>query len=409
MRQGLIILVVFLGVYCLRLALLPGLDLADGVQVRVAGKITGQPYLKGSNQILMIDRFWVQTDRFPGYSYGDKVELVGTVNQRVINRFSTQYQLYYPSIRLIEQKQTLIDQSKIIGFLLRLKNSLVKLFTGLLPEPQASLLGGILLGSKQDLPENFRQNLRKTGTLHVVVASGYNITVIAGFLLALLAGLVNRKLALVISLLGIIAYTIMAGAEAPIVRAAIMGSLTYLGMFLGREKEAVVGLVAAAMLMLLFNPLILFDIGFQLSFMATTGILFVYPLLKGKVFSLVGVGEDLRVTLSAQLGVLPLLLVHFGEVSLLSPLVNGLVLPVTPLIMVLGAFIIPASLVPGLGQLVAWLAWVPLTYFVKLVDWFGKFNWGMVSLSWFSWHWVLGYYLVLVLWLIKSKSKSVRD
>lgn len=409
MKYWLVVLPLFLLVYLGRLFFWPGLDLPDGAEVRVVGKITSQPYLKGSNQILIINQFWLQTDRFPAYAYGEKIEVVGKVKKRVINRFLNQYALYYPSIWPVSEKESLINQSKIRGSLFKLRQEVESRFARLLPEPQASLLAGILLGAKQDLPENFRQDLRETGTLHVVVASGYNITVVAGFLLTVLAGRLNRKLALVISLLGIAAYMLMAGAEPPVVRAAIMGGLTYLAMFLGREKDALTGLAAAAMTMLLVHPLILFDIGFQLSFLATAGILFIYPAFKGRVFRWPWLGEELRVTLSAQLGVLPLLLFHFGEVSFLSPLINALVLPVTPLIMLLGVVVSLASLVPGLAQLMAWLAWVPLTYFVGMVRLFGKLSWGMVSLSWFSWWWAIGYYLVLGIWLIRVQKSKVKS
>jgi len=103
-----------------------------------------------------------------------------------------------------------------------------------------------------------------------------------------------------------------------VVRAGIMATLAFIASFFGREQDGSMALVLAGMVMLLASPLILFDVGFQLSFAATAGILWLYPWFKGmKFFSLPFLGEGLATTMAAQLGVMPIILVTFGEMSLL--------------------------------------------------------------------------------------------
>lgn len=358
-------------------------------QIKLVSRISSQPYLKDSNQFITLDRFLVVTDRFPGYSYGQKIEVVGRLQKKVINRFKTNLNLNYPSIRLIEEEESLINQTKIVGFLLSLRSRIEESFSRFLPEPQASLLAGILLGSKRQLPQNFLKNLQETGTIHIVVASGYNISVIAGFLLNNLVVRIGRKKALLISFVGILIYSLMAGAQPPIVRAAIMGSLTYLAQLSGREKDGLRSLVLAAAIMLLVSPLILFDIGFQLSFTATAGILLLSPILKGKT------------TLAAQIATLPILLANFGQVSWLSPLINALVLPTVPLIMSLGVLTVVA------GQILAWLAWVPLTYFVKIIELSARLPWISFSVNKISFLWAVGYYVILGIIVFKIKKFKI--
>lgn len=393
-----ILLITFLFVYLWRLFAIQPLNVPDQAKIRLTGRVIQQPYLKGSNQIINVNGFLIKTNRFPTYFYGQKLVVTGKVRRRVINRFISRFSLYYPQIQLIQQPQSLVDKLNFKAKLLALKNYFEQKFEAVLPEPQASLLAGILLGSQRSLPDKFMRNLRETGTIHVVVASGYNLTVVAKLLLAGLLVVCRRRLALAGAFLGIVAYTIMTGGEPPVVRAAIMASLTLVAQLLGREKDALISLILAAALMLLVSPLILFDIGFQLSVLATAGILLVEPLLAGKIFSLPLIGEDLKVTLAAQIATLPILLFNFGTVSLLSPLVNALVLPVTPLIMFLGA------ITAVVGGMTAWLVWLPLTYFVRLIEWLSPLSQKTaLTISQVSGGWVMAYYLVLAVWLWRQR------
>jgi len=435
--RWLILLFLFICVYFFRLHSLRFPQIPDGSQVRILARISSQPYLSGSKQIIRLGQFLVFTQPFPEYFYGQKLKVIGKVKKRVINRFQTDFVLNYPTFRIIEEEKNLNIQTKVVTVLLSFRRRLENIFSNCLPEPQASLISGIVLGTRRQIPKDFRQNLQKTGTIHVVVASGYNISVIAGLLISVTLRFIKRQFALFLSFFGILIYTLMAGAEPPVVRAAIMGSLTFLAQFLGREKDVWRALVFAGGIMLLANPLILFDLGFQLSFLATAGILAfagqkeilmekrhsaadggmllvadkpqVLPSGKTlffRIFSLPLVVKDLQTTLAAQLGVLPILLSNFGQISVISPLVNTLVLPVVPIIMILGAITAFFGLICQPAALIAsWFAWVPLTYFIKVVEWFGNFPWVSFELGKISFWWIVGYYLVLGIIFLNSNFK----
>ena len=145
-----------------------------------------------------------------------------------------------------------------------------------------------------------------------------------------------------------------------------------------------------------------FDIGFQLSFMATGGILLVYPLLRvRRFFALPVLGDELATTLSAQIGVWPILLVNFGNLSWFSPVINALVLPLVPLLMYLGGMMVLFGfLIRPVAQVLGWLLWLPLSYFIGLIRLFASVPWVNLEIGGLSWWWAGGYYFVLgaILW-----------
>jgi competence protein ComEC len=212
-----------------------------------------------------------------------------------------------------------------------------------LPEPHASLLAGLTLGSKAGLPASFWETLKKTGTAHVVVASGMNVTLVAGFLIGILVILLPRKKAIPLALAGVWTYSLLSGFDAPIVRAAIMGSVTFIAQALGRLQAASRALFLSAALMLIIKPDWITDLGFILSFVATASLM----LFERKIASLIrfvpGIfREGLSTSLAAQIGVAPILFATFGQFSLLSPIINALVLWT----------IAPITIIGGIGGII---------------------------------------------------------
>lgn len=383
------------------------IQIPAGSRVKVVARISRQPTLNASNQIITLGSFLVKTSRLPGYDYGQRLEIIGKPTKRLINSFKSEFIFDYPSIRVLDQGGSLLNQTRLRQLLFNIRGLLEQRLNRALPVTQASLLSGILLGTKSQLPQYFLQNLRQTGTIHIVVASGYNLSVIAGLLMALLLRVTGRRQAAVLSIIGIWLYALMVGMEAPIARAAIMASFAFLAQILGRDKDTLLGLLLAALLILLISPLILFDIGFQLSFMATAGILLISPRLTGKVYELPVVGQDLRTTLAAQIAVLPIILANFGESNWLSPIINALILPAVPLAMVLGLILVSLALVSRLLALVvAWLVWLPLTYIISLINWFAGWKIGIFWLGRIPFSLMIGYYLILVIWIKNSKPSS---
>ncbi len=374
----------------------------ENKEIKLMGKISSEPILQGSSQKFKMGRIEVRVKQYPKYEYGQSVQVFGSLQRREINRWYSGFSLMYPDIEVIEA-----DRVKFIGLdwkegLMNLRRRIEKVFNQNLPEPEASLLAGIVLGAKRGLPYEFWQALQRTGTLHIVVASGYNVTVVIGVVIGYLAGWVKRRTAVMLGILAVIGYTVMAGADAAIVRAAIMGSLIYFGQVLGRKADGVRLLIVAVMGMVAYEPRIIWDVGFQLSVMATSGLMFVGPLLE-TVFKRVWlVGGDMRDTVAAQIGVWPILLITFGSLSVFAVVVNSLILWLVPIVMGLGGILGIGGLIwQPLGQVMGWLAYVPLALMVRVIEWFGGQSWMSWQVEGISWWWGLGYYLVLAWWLIR--------
>ena len=265
-----------------------------------------------------------------------------------------------------------------------------------LPQPEASLLGGILLGIESDIPQAVEDAFRDTGTAHIIAISGFNMAVLAALFAAFANRVLPRRWAFPVALLGITLYTLLVGAEPPVVRAAVMGGMGLLGAQLGRRQVGVNSLTFTAAAMCLFNPLLPWDAGFQLSFCATLGlVLFADPLLQSfttlleKRFSpttarsiAAPVGEYFLFTLAAQAAVLPVTVMHFRQLSWTALLANPLVLPPQPLVMILGGIAVLVGLIfPPLGRLLAMLTYPLLAYTIRVVEGLAQLPGGVVNLG----------------------------
>lgn len=340
------------------------LDFPEGTRIKVKGMVSEDPTVEGQRQKVTIGQFRAYLDRFPQYSYGDLISIEGEAVQGKGG-------LYLKDAKVSENSQ---DANK--SFIFSLRNRVLNLYDEYFPEPDSSLVKGIVLGTKSSLDFEFFEALRKTGTLHVVVASGTNITLLGALLLNVLSPLVNRRKAVFLTLSTIWLYVFLVGLQPPILRAGIMGSITFLAQALGREASAWRALLVSAGILLLINPLWLFDVGFELSFAATAGLL-AFSSSISKRLALVPkmFRESLATTLSAQIAVSPILFLKFGQVSLISPLVNSLVLWTIPYIMAGGVITgILGIMSKPMGQVASWFVWLLAEYFVKVVELFGRSN-----------------------------------
>ncbi|MBI2268519.1 MAG: ComEC/Rec2 family competence protein [Candidatus Blackburnbacteria bacterium] len=337
----------------------------EGQLVRVTGVISEEPVTVGDRQQIRVGEVKIYTPRFPEFGYGEKVVVEGRAAKGRAG-------WYLREAKVVRVKQA-------VQVLSSLRSRALGVYGKFFPEPHAALLSGIVLGTKSSLDYQFFEALRKTGTLHIIVASGSNIALVGGTILNSLIIFLSRKKAVVLSLAAIWLYVVLVGFQPPIVRAAIMGTIAYLAQALGRDFDGVRALFISAAVLLLVNPLWLFDIGFQLSFAATAGIIGLSQRIgRLGVLGLLprGIKENLATTLSAQIAVSPFLLLRFGEISLISPVVNVFVLPVVPSIMAGGAIIGligQISLINPITQVLSWFVWILLEYFVRIVELFGNF------------------------------------
>lgn len=282
-----------------------------------------------------------------------------------------------------------------IDLLKNLRINLDKRIQGLIPSPHSQLLSGILLGEKKSLPYELSLALRDTSTLHIVVVSGQNLSLVGGFFLAI-SGLIKRKTAILVAFLSIIFYTLLTGAQVPVLRAAIMVSLTLLAQTFGRQRDGVWVLIITAGLMLLVNPKWLLDLSFQLSFMATLGVVMVAPILLRYLKHLPLIGQDLAVTTGAQVMVIPIIAQNFHQLSLVGIVTNLFLAWTIPIIMILGGVMLILSFIwAGFAWIAGPLVSILLTYFIYIVQFFASlpFAWEYVGEKvWIVW---VGYYLVV--------------
>lgn len=223
------------------------------------------------------------------------------------------------------------------------------------------------------MSRGLRNSFRRTGTSHILAASGYNVSVVVGWTMLVLGKWLHRRLAIGLGLASIVVYVFLAGATAAVVRAGIMATAAWLGQLWGREADAFWLLGLAIWAMLMVNPGYLSDIGWQLSVAATLGILWFKP------------AGDLWTTLAAQVTTLPLILHHFGNLSPIAPVANVLLLWLVPPIMQISAL----GLVIGPATLLAWPLLKLMTWSVTVLS---SLPGASLEIAPISWSWVIGYY-----------------
>jgi competence protein ComEC len=279
------------------------------------------------------------------------------------------------------------------------------------PDPESSLLAGILLGVDTGLTSELQQAFKNTGTAHIIAISGFNISIIAGIFFAFFSRFLGDRRGAVLAILGIALYTVLVGADAAVVRAAVMGGLALFARQVGRRQVGLNTLLAVAALMCVWNPLYIWDVGFQLSFFATLGlILYATPfsevanrlILKyfpssaaekfAELFS-----EFVLLTLAAQLTTIPIMAYHFQRISLVSFIANPFILPAQPAVMILGGLSVLLSHVwIVLGQLVAWITYPFVVYTIRIVEIFDRVPHGTIFLGDFSIWFVILFYAALL-------------
>lgn len=267
-----------------------------------------------------------------------------------------------------------------------------------LPGDAGAVAAGVLIGGGEWLSWGARQDLARVGLLHVVAASGYNVTVVAGWMMTGAVRTVGRRWGIYLAMAGVVFYLWLAGWSASVVRAGVMAVMVLVAQAVGRKTEAGWLLVLTAVGMLALKPEYIKDVGWQLSMAATAGLLWIKPAID-RVWSGWGWwGEDLRTSLAAQVATVPIILHYFGNVSAAAPLVNAAVLWTIPVTMQIGAVAVAAGLVwRGFGQLVALLAWPFLAWFLGVASWVADQPWGGWEVGKMGWGWAAAYYLCVVL------------
>jgi len=377
----------------------------DTETVTFFGKVAAPPELRSSNTKLEIEAREVNDSsasglvllsvpRYPRYEYGDELKVTGQLQtpaefedfsyKDYLARYDIHSVVYFADVeKLSDGKANLVW---------RLKDSLKHSLQKFLPEPESGFAQRLFLGERRAMSETVLEDFKKTGTMHIVAISGYHVTIVSSLLLLLTRPL-GRRFSFVLAVSAIFFYALLTGASASVVRASVMGFLVLLAMQFGRVSSLRNSITLTAALMLLFNPLLLrYDIGFQLSFLAVIGIVYISPWLE-KVFAwLPGVfafRDSVVITMSAMITTLPLSLYHFGRLALISPLVNFVLLPSIPLDMGLAFLTAAGGIVSDqLGQLLALPTWLSFYYGTQVVSWGAKIPGAYFDLEKIGWGWL---------------------
>jgi len=273
----------------------------------------------------------------------------------------------------------------VVSSLYGVKDAFVERIEIILPDPEAPLLAGLLLGERESLGEELYESFQRAGVVHMIVLSGYNVSLVAQALIKTTEVLLPRFASIAVAGAGIVAFALMTGATETTVRASLMAAVLLLASVLRRPHSALRALLIAGTLMVLVNPyILLYDLSFQLSFVATAGIvLFAEPLSRRFTFltTRFGIRDIAGATVVAQLAVLPLLITSIGNVSLVAPVANVLVLGAVPWAM-LGGFV--ASMLAFIHPLLAFPATLItqgfLSYILAVSVWFGNLPFAAVTI-----------------------------
>ena len=278
-------------------------------------------------------------------------------------------------------------------------------------EPNASFGLGLLIGQRNTLPQELTNQLIMVGLVHIVAVSGYNLTILVRAVGRLKLGSKYQRLVVSLALVGF--FILMTGFSASIVRAAIISTLSLWAWYYGRKIRPILLIAFTAALTGLINPFYVWgDLGWYLSFLAFFGVLMIAPLLAKRLFRREPkvLGMVVLETLCAEIMTLPLIMMTFGQLSLIGLVANALVVPLIPLAMLLSAVAAGAGmLAPAIAGWLAWPANILLTYILDVVRLFASIPGIFQRRSITTIGMVTFYAIILLIVLIFQKHKTPRN
>lgn len=378
--------------------------------------------------VLTNERILVEADQFQRYEYGTVLTLEGVL--KTPQNFDTFDYITYlkkEGIRVIASQPRvtsggekffrlgLLEKGRIPTYrvLLKVKHAFENSLARSLPEPHASFVAGILLGSRQGIPSDLQNAFARTSTSHVLAVSGYNVSVVASMVMAVLIAVMPRRKAFWVTLVFLMGFVIVTGGSASVVRATCMGALILFAQSYGRLSDAGRAVVLVAAIMVVINPfLLVFDVGFQLSFLAVVGLIYIGPLFQ-RWTSKLPLPKDLQRVLSetaaAQIAVLPLIIFYFKLLSIIGLPANLLIVPLIPLAMTLGFVTGLAGLIiPVAGKFFGLITWFLTSIQIRIVEYLSGLFWATLSIS-VSWYMLVLLYIGIVATVIVIRNKKPHD
>lgn len=372
---------------------------AIGKAATLSGKVSADPQIvNGSKQAIALTNISVQNTALSGTVYvtlGDNPKLRREDKITVSGKVSPGYGNYAASM----YDATLKNVERPNDLFLNARDTFGEALKKVIAEPMASLGIGFLVGQKSELPSDFSDALKVAGLTHVVVASGYNLTILVRLARRLFAKISKYQAALW-SVIMILSFMAITGWSASMTRAGLVAGLSLWAWYYGRKFHPVTLLaIAASVTATVYPPYAWGDIGWALSFAAFAGVIIFAPLLQAYFYGKHKAGfvaSTLLETASAQLVTLPIMLGVFGQFSVIALLSNLMVLSFVPLAMLL-TFIagLTQIVIPMAAPVLAWPASVLLGYMVWVVNWTASLPWAQVKWQ-MPWWGVVASYVVII-------------
>ncbi|NIA02079.1 MAG: DUF4131 domain-containing protein [Nitrospirae bacterium] len=361
---------------------------------------------------LRLDEKWVEVggrvlvngSKYPVYDYGDCLRVSGTLQEpeaiedfaydKYLSRYSIYSVVYRASVEKISDGKGGVLYGSIFTLKRIFEGRLNKVFT----EPYGGFMAGLILGSRKGISEDLMDSFNMTGLTHIIAVSGYNVALVVVVISGIFS-FFTRKIRVVLSIFFIFLFVILVGASASVVRAGIMGGISLVALYFGRQYFVFIGLFATAFFMNMWNPKILvYDVGFQLSFLATFGIVLFSESLGNylkKVPKILGIREALQLTLSAQITVIPIIILNFERFSIISPIANLFVLPFIPFAMMFGFVAV------FFGKIFGFFGYLILEIIIFFVKIFASLEFASIEMKW---TWGIGavYYFLLAKFCISK-------
>ncbi len=375
--------------------------------VEINGMVCQEPEIRNATAIFQLSALELQIDstkkkvsgkalvrvpKYHEYHYGDILKLIGRLETppqlddfdygAYLARQGIYSCINYPKIEILDTGKGF----RPLAWVYSLRNRLAENLSLTLPEPQASLAQAIFLGLRGNVPPELRRTFSQTGTAHLLAISGLHLSIVMGIFISAGIWLIGRRYYIYIWLafFGIWLYALITGMRPPVVRGAIMGSLFLIAEYLGRQRSASTALAFAAAVMVGIEPQILWDASFQLTFLGMAGLVFICPYLQAwgrkGIAATIGregtttslcyvVADSFAVTLAAILTTCPVIAYYFGIVSFVGLPATFFTLLALPGIIVTAALTSTAGLVAlQLAQILSWVAWLFLSYFILVVQ-----------------------------------------
>jgi competence protein ComEC len=348
-----------------------------GQKASFSGLIIDEPSIGENNQKLIIEtqigkektQILLSANPDEDYKYGDQINFSGKLEKpenfitdqgkefdyiNYLRKDGIFYVINYPKIEIISQG----GGNMVKRGLFSVKENFLEKMNLAIRSPESLLMGGLILGEKSSFNQALRQSFVDTGTIHIVALSGYNVTIVAEWIMKVFSFL-PKNLGIGAGILAILLFVLMTGGSSTAIRAGIMATLALIARATGRNYDVARALILAGIAMILLNPFVLvYDVSFQLSFIATVAVIFFAPRIEKYFFWITPrfqLRDIITVTCAVYIFVLPFILYKMGNLSLVALPANILILPLIPFTMLLG-------FLTGFFGLIWYVFAVPLGY-----------------------------------------------